>query len=88
VVPKTEIATAVGYALNQWEAFLRYCDEGWLIIDNTRSERALRPIAMGRSNWMFFGSDGGGHTGGDPLFVGGVEQGGSGPSLPLPEGCL
>jgi len=63
VVPKTEIATAVGYALNQWEAFLRYCDEGWLLIDNTRSERALRPIAIGRSNWMFFGSDGGGHTG-------------------------
>jgi transposase len=63
VVPKTEIATAVGYALNQWKAFLRYCEEGWLIIDNTRSERALRPIAVGRNNWMFFGSDGGGHTG-------------------------
>ena len=63
VVPKTELATAVGYALNQWQAFLRYCDEGWLMIDNTRSERALRPIAIGRSNWMFFGSDGGGHTG-------------------------
>jgi len=63
VVPKTEIAVAVGYALNQWEAFIRYCDEGWLKIDNTRSERALRPIAIGRSNWMFFGSDGGGHTG-------------------------
>ena len=63
VVPKTELATAVGYALNQWEAFVRYCDEGWLMIDNTRSERRLRPIAIGRSNWMFFGSDGGGHTG-------------------------
>jgi transposase len=63
VVPKTEIATAVGYSLNQWEAFVRYCDEGWLMIDNTRSERALRPIAIGRSNWMFFGSDSGGHTG-------------------------
>ena len=33
------------------------------MIDNTRSERALRPIAIGRNNWMFFGSDGGGHTG-------------------------
>ena len=63
VVPKTQLATAVGYALNQWEAFVRYCDEGWLLIDNTRSERALRPIAIGRNNWMFFGSDGGGHTG-------------------------
>ena len=63
VVPKTELAAAVGYSVNQWEAFLRYCDQGWLLIDNTRSERALRPIAIGRSNWMFFGSDGGGHTG-------------------------
>jgi transposase len=63
VIPKTEIATAVGYSLNQWKAFKRYCDEGWLLIDNTRSERALRPIAIGRSNWMFFGSDSGGHTG-------------------------
>ncbi len=63
VVPKTELAAAVGYALNQWQAFIRYCDEGWLLIDNTRSERALRQIAIGRSNWMFFGNDGGGHTG-------------------------
>ena len=51
------------YALNQWEAFVRYCEQGWLLIDNTRSERALRPIAIGRSNWLFFGSDGGGRTG-------------------------
>ena len=63
VVPKTEIAAAVTYALNQWGAFVRYCDHGWLLIDNTRSERALRPIAVGRSNWLFFGSDGGGRTG-------------------------
>jgi len=63
VVPKTEIAAAVNYALNQWEAFVRYCDQGWLLIDNTRSERALRPIAVGRHNWLFFGSDGGGRTG-------------------------
>jgi hypothetical protein len=63
VVPKTELATAVRYSLNQWEAFVRYCEEGWLLMDNTCSERALRPIAIGRSNWLFFGSDGGGRTG-------------------------
>lgn len=63
VVPKTEIATAVGYARNQWDAFVRYCEHGWLLIDNTRSERALRPIAVGRNNWLFFGSDSGGRTG-------------------------
>jgi hypothetical protein len=63
VVPKTELASAVTYALNQWTAFVRYCDQGWLLIDNTRSERALRPIAIGRNNWLFFGSDAGGRTG-------------------------
>ncbi len=63
VVPKTELASAVGYALNQWDAFVRYCERGWLLIDNTRSERALRPIAIGRNNWLFFGSDAGGRTG-------------------------
>ncbi len=88
VVPKTEIAAAVGYALNQWEAFVRYCDEGWLMIDNTRSERALRPIAIGRSNWMFFGSDGGGHTGAISVFAGRFEQSQPRPSVSLPGGCL
>ena len=63
VVPKTELATALRYSLNQWDAFVRYCEEGWLLMDNTCSERALRPIAIGRSNWLFFGSDGGGRTG-------------------------
>jgi len=63
VIPKTEIAKAVGYSLNQWDAFIRYCDEGWIYIDNTRSERALRPIAIGRRNWLFFGNDSGGRTG-------------------------
>ena len=63
VIPKTEIASAVRYSLNQWQAFERYCEQGWLLIDNTRSERALRPIAIGRNNWLFFGSDGGGRTG-------------------------
>lgn len=63
VVPKTEIAAAVTYALNQWDAFVRYCEHGWLLIDNTRSEQALRPIAVGRNNWLFFGSDNGGRTG-------------------------
>ena len=53
VVPKTELASAVGYALNQWDAFVRYCEQGWLLIDNTRSERALRPIAIGRSYAQF-----------------------------------
>lgn len=61
--PKSDLGAALRYAKNHWDAFTRYCDEGWLIIDNTRSERALRTIAIGRRNWLFYGNDGGGRTG-------------------------
>ena len=37
-------------------------DKPWLEIDNNSSERTLRPCAIGRKNWMFFGSDRGGET--------------------------
>jgi transposase len=43
-------------------ALLRYTADGALEIDNNRSERTLRPVAIGRKNWMFFGSDRGGET--------------------------
>ncbi len=62
-LPASDIGRALRYAQNHWEAFVRYCDEGWLIIDNTRSERALRTIVVGRHNWLFYGSDAGGRTG-------------------------
>jgi transposase len=62
VLPKSPIADAIGYALNNWPALLRYCDDGDLEIDNNGAERSLRGIAIGRRNWMFYGSDSGGHT--------------------------
>lgn len=62
VLPKSPIATALGYALNRWPAFLRYTTQGYLVIDNNAAERALRAIAVGRKNYLFFGSDGGGAT--------------------------
>ena len=48
--------------LNQWEALLLYASDGRLEIDNNSSERTLRPCAIGRKNWMFFGSDRDGET--------------------------
>ena len=46
VVPKTELASAVTYALNQWDAFVRYCEQGWRLIDNTdRCCRCCRRLA-------------------------------------------
>jgi transposase len=62
VLPKSKIGQAVSYALNQWEAFIRYCDAGFLSIDNNLSERSVKPCAMGRKAWLFLGSENGGAT--------------------------
>jgi transposase len=62
VLPKSPAARAVRYALNQWEALTRFLEDGDLEIDNGATERANRDIAIGRGNWMFFGSDKGGKT--------------------------
>jgi transposase len=48
---------ALGYAMNQEDELLRVFLDGRLPLDNTRSERALRRIVVGRKNWMFYGTD-------------------------------
>jgi transposase len=62
VLPKSDAGQAVSYALKNWKALTRYCDDGDLSIDNNAAERSLRGIAVGRNNWTFFGSDNGGKT--------------------------
>lgn len=62
VLPKSPIGEAIRYALNHWNALIRPLDAGFLEIDNGASERALRPVALGRKNWLFAGSDNGGKT--------------------------
>jgi transposase len=62
VLPKSPIAAAINYGLNQWEALLRYTTDSDLHIDNNLSERTLKLIGIGRNNWLFFGSDQGGQT--------------------------
>ena len=62
VLPKSPLAAAVGYARNQWAALQVYATAGFLEIDNNAAERALRPVAVGRKNYLFFGSDVGGET--------------------------
>ena len=54
---RTHAARALGYALNQEQELRRVLLDGRLPMDNTRSERALRKIVVGRKNWMFYGSD-------------------------------
>ena len=62
VLPKSPEGQAISYALSNWKALVRYCQDGDLEIDNNGAERSLRGIAVGRNNWMFFGSDNGGRT--------------------------
>jgi len=61
-LPKTPLADAITYATNQWAALSVYTTDGDLAIDNNRAERAIKPFALGRKNWLFFGSDKGGRT--------------------------
>jgi transposase len=62
VLPKSPMGQAITYALNQWDALVVYTTDGDLAIDNNAAENALRRVAVGRKNWLFCGSDRGGHT--------------------------
>jgi transposase len=62
VLPKSPMGQAITYALNQWPALCVYTSDGDLAIDNNAAENALRRVALGRKNWLFCGSDRGGHT--------------------------
>jgi transposase len=62
VLPKSPEGRAVRYTLKNWTALTRYCQDGDLQIDNNATERAIRGVAVGRNNWVFFGSDEGGKT--------------------------
>ena len=62
LLPRSEAGQAVAYILKNWAALTRYVEDGDLAIDNNRTERSLRGIAIGRHNWTFLGSDRGGKT--------------------------
>lgn len=55
--PKSPIGKALTYALNNWIELTRFVDDEKLPLDNNRSERALRIIAIGRKNYLFAGND-------------------------------
>ena len=56
------MAEAIGYALNNWAALIRYTEAGFLAIDNNVAEREMKRIAIGRKNWLTIGSPRGGQT--------------------------
>jgi transposase len=62
VLPKSAMGTAVYYALRNWDALCRFTEVGYLEPDNNYAEQCLRPVAIGRKNFLFVGSERAGHA--------------------------
>jgi len=61
-IPTEPLRKAIDYALNQRKALRRYLEDGRLRPDNNLAENAMRPVALGRKNWLFVGSERGGRA--------------------------
>ncbi len=55
-LPKSQTGKAIGYTLNLWGKLLVYTEHAQMEIDNNLVENAIRPTAIGKKNWLFFGS--------------------------------
>jgi transposase len=66
---KGDLAKAIRYALGRWESFTLFLDDPRVAIDNNAAERAIRPIAVGRKNFLFAGADAGGEILADAMTV-------------------
>jgi transposase len=61
-LPQSPTRKAMEYTLSIWKALNVYVTDGRLPIDNNLAENGIRPVALGRKNWLFVGSENGGHT--------------------------
>ena len=59
---KSDLAKAFRYGLSRWDSFCLFLEDGRIAIDNNAAERAMRPIGIGRKNWLFAGADTGAET--------------------------
>jgi transposase len=59
---KGDLAAAFRYGLSRWSSLCLFMEDGRVAIDNNAAERALRPIGVGRRNWLFAGADTGAET--------------------------
>lgn len=59
VIPKSAIGSAIDYTLSLWSRLIRYMNDGRFEIDNNLVENSIRPIAIGRKNYLFAGSHNG-----------------------------
>ena len=71
-LPAEPLSKAINYALNQREALYRYLEHGQLKPDNNTAENAIRPLALGRKNWLFAGSERGARA--TALFLGLIQS--------------
>lgn len=56
-LPKSPIGKAINYTLERWEGLMMYCSNAAFKIDNNPIENKIRPVALGRKNYLFAGSD-------------------------------
>jgi hypothetical protein len=56
ILPGSKVSSAIGYTLKHWEQLTRFLDDGRLPLDNNLVENSIRPVALGRKNWLFAGS--------------------------------
>ena len=61
VPSRSTLAEAIRCALSRWEGLRRFLHDGYVELDTSPVERAIRPVALGRKNHLFASSDGGGH---------------------------
>jgi transposase len=61
ILPKNNLSQAIAYTLNHWEKLNRFLEDGRLPIDNNLVENTIRPVALGRKNYLFAGSPEGAH---------------------------
>ena len=68
VLAKADVtAKAIDYSLSNWKALIHFLDDGQVPIDNNAAENAMRPLAVGRKNWLFVGSQQAGERAGNVL---------------------
>jgi transposase len=55
ILPQSSLGKAISYTLGQWASLAVYLQDGTIEIDNNLVENAIRPTAVGKKNWLFFG---------------------------------
>ncbi|NOT36668.1 MAG: transposase [Saprospiraceae bacterium] len=56
ILPQSPIGKAIAYSLKRWDKLIRYIEHGDVEIDNNLIENSIRPLALGRKNYLFAGS--------------------------------